>query len=58
MKEFNTIGSMILLHINVILNDNEIIYDGVTEDAPAEIKNLRYYDVKMGNPIKLFVHTE
>lgn len=58
MNEFNTIGSLRLLHINVISNDNEIIYDGVTEEAPIEIKNLKYYDVKMENPIKLFVRTE
>lgn len=58
MKEYNTIGSFRGVNINVILNDTEIIYDGEVDEAPIEIKNLKYYDVKMGNIISLYVHSD
>lgn len=51
------IGSGRLLNINVIL-DGEQVYTGEVEDAPDNIKKLKYSKVKMGNPITYYVYSE
>ena len=51
------IGDSRLLNIRVILDEN-IVYEGMVEDAPAEIKKLKYSSVNMGNPIECYVYSE
>ena len=42
MKLYDSIGSLRLLNIRVYLDDNNVIYEGMVEDAPDEIKKYRY----------------
>jgi len=51
------IGAARLIDIKVML-DNEQVYDGMVEDAPGEIKKLKYSKVEMGNKITYYVHSE
>jgi len=57
-KVYQTIGSGRLLDIEVILDDNKIIYTGMVEDAPDWIKQLKYSSVKMGKVMTHFVYSE
>ena len=47
MKVYDNIGSLRLLSIKVILNDNNIIYQGMVEDAPEEIKKMKYSKIEI-----------
>ncbi len=47
MKVYDNIGSLRLLSIKVILNDNNIIYEGMVEDAPEEIKKMKYSKIEI-----------
>ena len=42
MKLYDNIGSLRLLKIRVFLDDNEVIYEGMVEEAPEEIKRYQY----------------
>ena len=57
-RTYLTIGSGRLLEIRVILDDEQIIYEGRIEDATEEIKQLKYSEIKMGNPMTYYVYTE
>jgi hypothetical protein len=45
-KTYMQIGLGRLLDIRVLL-DNEIIYEGMVEDAPQEIKDLKYSEIEI-----------
>ena len=51
------IGGARLIDIKVIL-DNEQVYEGMVEDAPDEVKKLKYSNVEMGNKITYYAHSE
>ncbi len=57
LRTYMQIGDSRLLNIRVILDEN-IVYEGMVEDAPAEIKKLKYSSVNMGNPIECYVYSE
>lgn len=58
-KVFLPIGNARLLDIRVILDDEQIIYEGMVDDAPEEIKGLKYSEVKMGgDKIEYLVYSE
>ena len=40
------IGSARLLNIRVFLDD-EVVYEGMVENAPQEIKNLKYSEIEI-----------
>ena len=42
MKTYGQIGIFRLVKIRVILNDEKVIYEGMIEDAPEQIKKLKY----------------
>ena len=42
MKVYDNIGSLRLLNIKVIMNDKDTIYEWMVEDAPEDIKKLKY----------------
>lgn len=44
------IGTCRLLSIKVIRN-GEILYEGMVDDAPDDIKNLEYKTIESGSPI-------
>lgn len=56
MHTYGRIGGFRLLDIKVVFNDNDILYEGRSDDAPNEIKQLRYSKVEMQNPIILYVY--
>lgn len=56
-KVYIQIGASRLLHIKVILDGQEV-YDGMVEDAPNEIKQLKYSKVDMGSPITYYVYSQ
>lgn len=49
------IGNMRVLNIKVVDENNKDIsyYEGMVEDAPAEIKEKEYKSIKVGNPTVL-----
>lgn len=56
-KVYQRIGASRLLNIAVIY-DGETIYKGMVEDAPEEIKNLKYSKVEIGNEFKYYVYSK
>ena len=56
MKKIQRIGLVRLLNIRVILNDNQIIYEGMSEDAPDEIRQMFYSKVEGSNPFTFYVY--
>ena len=56
-KVFLKIGSACLLDIRVIL-DGELVYEGMVDDAPENIRNLKYSEVEMGKPLTYIVYKE
>ena len=55
-KEYLTIGSVRALARRFIFEDTEILYEVVVEDAPEEIKRLRYYKVKNSDKMNFYVY--
>lgn len=55
MANYMSIGSCRLLNIKVIRNENEVLYEGMVEDASEEIKKLEYVSVTGGNPVVFYV---
>ena len=51
MKVYDTIGSLRLLKIKVIMNDTETLYEGMVEDAPEDIRKLKYSKIKIDDGI-------
>lgn len=56
-KVYMQIGAGRLLDIKVILDGQEV-YNGMVEDAPDEIKQLKYSKVHMGSQITYYVYSE
>lgn len=56
MKTYGSISSMRLLDIRVILNDTETIYEGMTEDLPSHIKEMKYSKIEMTDKMELYVY--
>jgi len=44
------------LDIRVIFEDTEILYEGALEDAPEEIKKLRYSKVENSDKMNFYVY--
>lgn len=51
------IGGSRLLDVQVYL-DNNMVYDGVVENAPDEIKKLKYSEIQMSNKLIYKVYSE
>ena len=47
MKVYDNIGSIRLLNIKVIIDDKETIYEGMVEDAPEDVKKLKYSKIEI-----------
>lgn len=45
MKIYDNIGSLRLLNIKVWKNDEKVVYEGMVEDAPEDIKNICYSNI-------------
>lgn len=57
-RAYLTIGSGRLIDIRVILDDNEILYEGMVENAPIEIRNLKYSKVENADKMVFYVYSE
>lgn len=58
-KVYVSIGSGRLLNIRVALDDNPTpIYEGMVEDAPEEIKDLKYSKVNVASQITYYVYSD
>lgn len=55
-KAYLTIGSVRALDIRVIFENTEILYEGAVEEAPEEIKKLRYSKVENSNKMNFYVY--
>lgn len=56
MKTSISIGDIRQLNIKVILNDTNVIYEGAVENAPTEIKKLKYDKIQTGSIMNLYVY--
>lgn len=56
-RVYSTIGSGRLLNIKVILDGQEV-YNGMVEDAPNEIKQLKYSKVDVSSQLTYYVYSE
>lgn len=55
-KGYMQISSLRLLNVIVKrLDNNEILYEGMTENAPDDIKDKSFLKVEGGNPLILYV---
>lgn len=57
-RAYLNIGSGRLIDIRVILDDNEILYEGMVENAPIEIRNLKYSKVENADKMVFYVYSE
>ena len=57
-KVYNEIGLSRLLDIRVIKDDTETLYEGMVEDAPTEIKQLKYSQIKNTDKVNFYVYSE
>ena len=58
IKNYLPIGSARLLDVRVIMDD-QVIYDGLVDKAPDDIKQLKYYDISFdGNKVEYKVTNE
>jgi len=47
MKIYDNIGSLRLMNIKVIKDNKDTLYEGMVENAPDEIKKLRYAKIEI-----------
>lgn len=58
IKTYLPIGSARLLDVKVIMND-QVVYEGLIDEAPDDIKKLKYYDISFdGNKVEYKVTNE
>lgn len=57
-KAYLTIGCARKMDIRVIWDDVNILYEGKVEDAPAEIKRLRYTKMDNKDKMEFYVYSE
>ena len=56
-RVYQEIGEGRLLNIRVVLDDN-LVYEGRVEDAPDDIKKLKYSEIKIGSTITYYAYSE
>lgn len=57
-KVYNEIGLSRLLNIRVIKDDTETLYEGMVEDAPVEIKQLKYSKIQTTDRVNFYVYSD
>ena len=58
MKTYLQISDCRTVNIKVILDDKEVIFEGMSDDAPDEIKKLKWSKVKGSYPMEFYVYSE
>lgn len=57
-KVYNEIGLSRLLDIRVIKDDVETLYEGMVEDAPEDIKLLKYSKIQTTDRVNFYVYSD
>ena len=57
-KAYLTIGCARKMDIRVIWDDIDVLYEGEVEDAPQEIKRLRYTKMNNKDKVEFYVYSE
>ena len=57
-RVYNQIGLGRLLDIRVIKDDTETLYEGMVEDAPNEIKQMKYSKIQTTDKVNFYVYSE
>ena len=57
-KAYLTIGCARKMDIRVIWDDVDVLYEGEVEEAPAEIKRLRYTKMVNKDKVEFYVYSE
>ena len=57
-KVYNQIGLGRLLNIRVIKDDTETLYEGMVEEAPDDIKQLKYSRIQTTDKVNFYVYSE
>lgn len=57
MKTYGRIDGLRLLNIRVVLDDTNILYEGMVEGAPKEILDLHYQKVEGSSPMILYIYS-
>ena len=57
-KVYNQIGLWRLLDIRVIRDDTETLYEGMVENAPDEVKQLKYSKIQTTDKVNFYVYSE
>lgn len=59
MKKYGKIGLCRLLNIRVVLDDVQVIYEGIVENAPEQVKQLQYSKIEPdSSTIIFYVYSE
>ncbi len=58
LKTYGKIDSFKKMDIKVILNDHDVLYEGKVEDAPSNIKEMRYSKALLGNITEIYVYDQ
>ena len=56
-KAYLQIGTMRLFDVEVYLDDI-LVYEGKVEDAPREVKILKYSKMKNGNKVMIYAYSK
>ena len=57
-KVYNQIGLGRLLNIRVIKDDTETLYEGMVDEAPDDIKQLKYSRIQATDKVNFYVYSE
>ena len=57
-KVYNQIGLSRLLDIRVIKDDTETLFEGMVEEAPDDIKQLKYSKIQTTDRVNFYVYSE
>lgn len=57
-KAYLTIGCARKMDIRVIWDDVDVLYEGEVEEAPAEIKRLKYTKMVHKDRVEFYVYSE
>ncbi len=58
LKTYGKIDSFKKMNIKVILNDTDVLYEGRVDDAPADIKDMRYTKALLGKVTEIYVYQD
>ena len=58
MKTYGRIDEFKRMEIKVVLNDNEVLYEGKIEDAPMEIKEKHFNKAILGKITEIYIYDD